>query len=136
MADLSITAANVFKGDGATTEQGLSGEAFEAGDVLYKDATTSKWMKGDNTTATKAACTGMALNTAAAANQPCVVQTGGEITLGTVLTKGLLYVVGATAGQISPASDLGTGEFSTFVGVAESTSSLKLGFLASGVALD
>lgn len=136
MADVTITASAVLAGTGAVKEQGVAGEAFDAGDFLYKDATTSKWMKADNTTATKAAASGVALTTAAVAEAPCVVQTSGAITLGSVLTKGEVYVIGAGAGNISPAADNGSAEFCTIAGIAASATSLILGFLASGVAKD
>ena len=134
MADLTVTAGSVKPGTGAAISSGYAGEAITAGMAVYKDATTSKWMKADNTTATKANVTGIALNTAGT-DQPLAVQTSGEITAGATLTQGSVYCVGAAGGGIAPVADNGSAEYVTIIGVAKSSSVLILGIKASGVAV-
>ncbi len=136
MADLSITAANVVQGAGARSEASIAGAAVTAGQVVYKSSTTGKWLLADNNSATAEAKVGqgIALNSAAA-NQPIVVQTGGEITIGATLTAGTAYFLSDTAGGIGPASDLASGESVCLVGIAKSTSVLVLNFMSVGVTL-
>lgn len=139
MADISITASDVVAGSGAPTKTGTAGAAIAAGDVVYLDtATTGKWQLADSDAASAAARggtanTGIALNSAAA-NQPLVVQIGGPITLGSVLTAGTAYYLSGTAGKICPLADVSGGEYYVLLGLAASTSVLNLDVQYSGVA--
>jgi hypothetical protein len=51
------------------------------------------------------------------------------------MTAGTVYYLSATAGGICPVADLASGQYPCAVGIATSTTVLKLGFNASGVAL-
>lgn len=139
MADLVITAANVVAGASAATKTGTAGAAIAAGDIVYLDtATTGKWQLADSDAATAEARgqtgnIGIALNSAAA-NQPVVVQTDGQVTLGAVLTAGTAYYLSDTPGKLCPVADISGGDYFTLVGLASSTSVLNIDFQYSGVA--
>ena len=139
MADLSVTPSNVIAGAGTPTKTGTAGAAIAAGEVVYLDtATTGKWQLADSDAASaeargRTANVGVALNSAAA-NQPLVVQTGGPVTLGAVLTAGSAYYLSGTAGKICPLADVSGGEYYVLLGLAASTSVLNLDVQYSGVA--
>lgn len=134
MADISITAANVVKGSNAVTEDGTAGETITAGQFVYRDSSTGKYMKADADAATAAARTprGVALNSASD-GQPLEIQKSGNITIGGTLTAGVTYYLSGTAGGICPLADVGTGEYYCILGIATSTSVLALGINYSGV---
>ena len=135
MADLTITAGSVVSGANARVEQGFAGETITAGQAVYK-STDGKWYKADSNSGTALARvpTAIAL-TGSSANQPIVVQKSGSITIGATLTAGIAYYLSATAGGIGPVGDLTTGDYPAVIGIATSTTVLKLGFNDSGVAL-
>lgn len=127
MADLVLTPANV-KPTAANSQTKLvtAGEALTQGEVVYYDSTTKKYFKADaDLSAAASTAVGIAL-TPAGIDAPCVIQTGGDINVGATLTKGELYCVSATAGNIAPFADLGSGDWICFLGVAKSTSEIVL----------
>lgn len=136
MADLTITAANVIAGSGASAARGIAGATVTAGQSVYLDATTGKWKLADNNSATAAARTpgGLALN-GAADGQPLAVHTAGPVTIGATLTAGVAYYLSDTPGGICPVADLASGEYPTVIGIATSTTVLKVAITPSGVAL-
>lgn len=136
MTDLSVTAANVVRGSNATTEQGTAGETITAGQPVYKDSTSGKYMKTDSNSATAAArqARGIALN-GASLNQPLMIQMSGDITIGATLTAGTAYYLSDTAGGICPLADVGAGEYVCLVGIAKSTSVLGINIVFPNVAL-
>ena len=136
MADLTITAANVIMGSGASIAHGTAGVAITAGQQLYLDATTDTWKLADSNSATVAARTPQATALhAAAAGQPVTVLTKGPVTIGATLTAGVAYYLSDTPGGICPVADVGSGEYSTIIGFATSTTVLDVGYKSSGVAL-
>lgn len=134
MADVSITAANVLAGSNASSENGVAGEAIAQGKVVYKSSTTGKWMLADNNSGTAEAniAGGIAL-TAAAVNQPVIVQRSGDITVGGSLTAGATYFLSDTPGGICPDADVGSGENVCQLGVAKSATVLALAIQNPGV---
>lgn len=135
-ADLSITAASVAKGTNAVIEHGTAGATITAGQAVYFDSAAGTWKLADDNSATAAARSpkGFALN-GAASGQPLTVHKSGNITIGATLTAGVAYYLSDTPGGICPVADLTTGEYPTIVGIATSTTVLKVQFLESGVAL-
>lgn len=133
MADISITAANVIKGDG-TVEAGTAGEAIIQGKAVYK-AASGLYMLADSNSATAAArqARGIALNSAAL-NQPLNIQKAGPITIGATLTAGLAYYLSDTPGGICPVADVGSGEYVCLLGLAASTTVLNLDIQFPGIA--
>lgn len=136
MADLTITAANVAASGGAKTRTGIAGATVTAGQVIYLDTSDGRYKLADSDSATAAVRSpfGIALN-GAASGQPLTVCTEGPVTIGATLTAGTVYYLSATPGGIAPVADLVTGDYPTIIGIATSTSVLKVKFQESGVAL-
>jgi hypothetical protein len=136
MADIVITAANVVAGTGAKTEQGAAGAAITAGQWVYRDPSTGKYLLADSNSATVAARTprGVALN-AAALNQPLTILVDGPVTIGGVLVAGVAYYLSDTPGGMCAVADVGSGEYSTVLGMATSAAILDVDIQSSGVAL-
>lgn len=136
MADLTITAASVLAGSGADVEHGTFGAAITAGQLVYRDSATGKYLLADSNSATVAARTprGIALN-GGANGQPGAILKGGPITIGATLTAGVAYYASDTPGGICPVADVGSGEYATIMGIAASTTVLDVEIQASGVAL-
>lgn len=129
MAAITITAANVAWVSGPTLSDQIAGEAFTAGMAIYQ-ADNGTWLKaqGDGTEAEAGENNlGVALATADAAGaRVSVALPSAVVAYGAVLTKGLLYIIGDTAGSIYPSADAGSGDQVTLLGLAISTSQLKL----------
>lgn len=131
MANLSITAASVKKGNNAQTARGIAGVTITAGQVVYLNPATGKVELADANTVGQAQVKGVALH-GALADQPVEYQYGGEMYIGASVTVGLIYCLSATAGAIAPSADLTSGDYTTILGVASTTSILKLALFASG----
>lgn len=127
MAAITITAADVVKGTGALVENGIAGATITAGQAVYKDATTGKFglADADGASANIKSARGIALH-GASLNQPLAVQYEGDITIGATVVVGTTYVVGTTAGAINPVADLVSTNNVCHLGVAISTSALRL----------
>lgn len=136
MADLVITAANVAKGTGATTADGIAGASITAGQAVYLDSSTNtvKLADADTAGATAGVAVGIALH-AAASGQPIKYQTGGQITIGATVTVGRVYIVSSNAGGIAPDADALTGWYKTILGVGITTAIIAMGIQVSGVAV-
>lgn len=136
-ADLSVTATSVLPGTGAVLQTGTAGEALTAGQAIYQKAADSKWYKADCNSATAEVRVAKAFAlVGAAAGQPVVVQTGGQITVGATLTAGTVYYLSGTAGGIRPAADNTTGDYPQVLGMALSTTVLQIDMrLAAAAAL-
>ena len=136
MADLTITAANIVAGSNADVEHGKFGATITAGQLIYKDPATGKYLLSDSNSATAAAkaVDGMALN-GGGDNQPVAVLKSGDVTMGAVLTAGAAYYLSETPGGIQPVADLASGETVVQIGLAKSTSVLAFRVQAPGVTL-
>lgn len=134
MADLVITAANVIADSAARIVSGSAGAAITAGQIVYLDPDTRTYKLADSNVAAARSPDGIALHSTGS-GQPLAVAEAGSITLGAVLTAGVAYYLSDTPGGICPVADVGTGEYATVLGVASSTSVLKLKIQESGVAL-
>lgn len=135
MTDLSVTAASVVRGSNASIENGYdAGETITAGQAVYFDPSTNKWMKADANATTALARTprGIALN-GASASQPISVQTRGDITFNAVFTAGVTYYLSDTPGGICALADVGSGEYFAILGIAKSTTVLAFAPSYSGV---
>lgn len=136
MANLTQTAANVKHGGGAgalTTRERIAGESITQGMPYYISTADNKAYKAiANDGSAKADARGIAL-TPASANGAFTGGEDGLINIGATLAVGTSYYVSTTAGSIWLESDLATGHFTTFLGIAISTSVLDLNINASGV---
>lgn len=136
MADLSITAASVLAGTGADVESGRAGAAITAGQIVYRDSATGNYLLADSNSATAAARRprGIALH-AAASGQPLAVHKEGPITIGATMIAGVAYYLSDTPGGLAPVADVGSGEYSSIIGIATSTTVLDVKIHSSGAAL-
>lgn len=134
MADLSINSALVVGGTNSTRDIGTAGETITAGQPIYLDATTNKWMKSDSNGTGTRTVHGISLN-GASLNQPVSVHKSGDITIGATLVAGTDYWLSGTAGGICPRADLGAGMDAVQVGIAKSTTVLAVGIQDPGVTL-
>ena len=87
---------------------------------------------GNSTTATLAACVGIALNNAAT-GQPVAVQSGGTINIGATATVGAPYFLSANSGNICPAGDLANPNYTTYLGIAITANNIQLAIQATGI---
>lgn len=136
MAALTVTAANVIAGSTAKKTTGIAGTTITAGQCVYLDAATGKYLLTDADSATVAArtVTGIALH-GSLLNQPLTIQTSGDITIGATVAPGVGYYSSATAGGIAPVADNTTGVYPTFLGFGTSTTVIQLAPVAAGVAV-
>lgn len=134
MADLVITAANVLADSTARVTHGTAGVAVTAGQVVYLDAAADTYKLADSNVAAARSPDGIALH-AAAIGQPLAVLESGPLTLGAILTAGTAYYLSDTPGGICPVADVGATEYATILGIASTTSVLKVKIQESGAAL-
>ena len=133
MADVSFTAASIKPGTNAQTQEVMFGATITQGMVVYLDSSDNEYKIADCTTsATTAAAAGIAL-TGGAAGQPGVIITGGNLTTSAHLSLASPVYILSEAGLICPAGDLANDDYVTIIGVATSTTNLKLSLNASGV---
>ena len=139
MADITPTASSVQPTATTIIARGTAGVAVNAGQSVYADAANNNQIKlaqAAGGTAAQAAAVGMALNSAAV-GQPVEYATGGDVTINAVLGQGKAYVLGGGAGTLAPAEDLNNAtantRYGTQMGVATSTTNLRLGINVSGV---
>lgn len=126
MADISITAASVSKASGAQNT-GVAGGTITAGQSVYLDPSSNTIKLADAiTSATTAACVGIALN-GASTGQPLTYQTSGNINIGATLTIGAVYILsGANAGGVAPVADLTSTWFPVVLGIAQTAGILTI----------
>jgi hypothetical protein len=132
MADITVTPANVVATNPQTVKaSGISGAAIAAGRPIYADPADGYRLKHAQANSANPThvpnLVGVALNTTDGQNQPVTYATDGDVTYGGGLTVGQVYVVSPTnPGGIAPYGDLTTGHFVGVLGVAISSSVLRL----------
>lgn len=137
MADISITAANCVPVAGSLIGYGTSGATITAGQAIYLEASSNTWKLADNNSATAEAraATALALTGSSSGQPIAYITAGNSVTLGGTMTAGVAYYLSDTPGGICPVADLSSGEYPQVIGIATSTTVLRLSFTASGVAL-
>jgi hypothetical protein len=127
MADLVITATNVVPGSNAKTRTRTLGVATTAGQAMYKDAADLEKAKLADCDGVAAARVfdGIALN-GGAAGQPVTLIYEGDVTIGATMTKGAAYYLSPNPGGICPVADVLTGDLPVLLGIAISTTVLRL----------
>ena len=135
MPDLTPVLASIAAATGATLGSGTAGATIAQGDVLYADGTDGGDLKlADDGALASSAVVGIALN-AASDGQPIDYIKSGTLTFGAATTSaGAPYFLSTTAGNLMntiPAS----GNFSSFLAVGLSTSTMKVGINNAGVAV-
>ena len=135
MADLTVTVASVaVTSSTAGVEVVQVGEAVTQGEPVYKKASDNKyWLADADASEEAAGASRLVLTPASTDGYAIVARPGASVNVGATLTVGERYYASDTPGGIKPSADLTTGDYVTLVGVAETTSSLKLYFSATGV---
>lgn len=129
MTDITITAANVSLISGPTLDGQVAGGVITTGQPVYlSDAGTWLRAQGDGTAVEAGSNNlGIALASAAAAGAKLSIAVDGAIvSYGPVLTAGLFYIISDNAGGLCPSADAGSGDKVTLVGLAISTSQLRI----------
>lgn len=136
MADLTLTAANVLPGSGASTKGVIAGATIAAGKAVCRDPSTGKWVLADSNHATAALRVpgGIALN-GASDGQPMAVLTSGPVTIGGTVSAGTAYYLSDTPGGICPFADVGSGERAVQIGQATSAAIINVRISDSGATL-
>lgn len=112
MAAISITAANVLPSAQATFIAGdtKSHEAFTAGQLAYLYSSDGTYGLADaNGVAETNTCTGIFANSGGAGQQCKVVDFDPNLAIGGSVTLGIVYIIGATPGQLTEYPDKTTG---------------------------
>lgn len=132
MTAISITAANVLKGEGARQAKGIAGGSLTAGLAVYVDGSDGDKIKAaSNAAAGTATVAGIALH-AATAGQPVAYQTEGEIDIGGTVAVGMMYALG-TAGGIIPVADLANPVKVSYLGYGVDANTLALRIVNTGL---
>jgi hypothetical protein len=110
----------------------LCGATVSIGQTLVYS--TDKYVLADaNASSALAAAEGIAFNPSVNNGNVVMIVGGSIILVGATLTVGKTYVVSDTAGGIMPIDDLSSGDYSTILGTASTTTQLDLNIRASGV---
>ena len=138
MAAIPITPANLRLSTGAGTSTATSGETITPFQLIYR-AANGKVMKAVNSSLLEATFLGVAITYAAVDEQIGYVPIteGAGVILNSAsadFTKGKVYCISDTAGQMFPAADIGTGDFVTIAAYAISTTSLQMHNVQTGYA--
>lgn len=134
--DLTIGAANVTATSGFGPGDGIAGENLTPGQPIYQKSSDNLYYRSSAQNQTLANAAGLTLNTAYT-GQPIRFARTGTITLaasGALVTKGVPYAVSHNAGKIAPASDLGSGDFYSQIGIGASNTTIQLAIAPSGIA--
>jgi hypothetical protein len=136
MAALSQTPANVGIQGSGKTQLVQYGEAVTQGQPVYRSSTDNRFYKSDANLVTGGA-NGIALTPGTTGDYGVIALPGASpgqclVNVGATLAVGMVYCVGATAGQIVPYADLTTGDYVTILGVAKTTALLDFMLIVSG----
>jgi len=134
MADIVVTASAVIMVAGGVKREGVAGGTITQGQPLYRNS-ANQMVPAQGDAAATDAVEGVALS-AASAGQPVDFQYEGDLTFNAVLLAGMPYVLSAAAaGGICPVADLTVGEFGTLIGIAKSTTVMRLALATSSAAV-
>lgn len=132
MADLSITATAIIPVDGHVAVSKPAASAITQGQAVFENS-SGQWQIADaDAAATCIMPLGIALTEATAATQPILAIVSGDLGMGAILTVNTIYTVAETAGAIQPVADLLSGDYLGVLGVATTTSNLRMLTYASG----
>lgn len=120
MADISITATQVFKSAASQLQQAVAGVAITAGTVFYLDASNLAQLSDSNGAAVTNAVSGIALNNAGAGQPFDYVAKDATLTLGAgaSIVSGNTLWLSDTPGKITQTySDIASGSVVISLGV-------------------
>lgn len=131
MADLTITATDVVPSAGARIKTVTAGATVTRGMPVYKDTGDNNEYKPTDANGVAPANTidGIALADADDGQSLPICQKDDALAIGSTVGIGDVYVASATPGGIAPVADAASGWFVTIVGVAVSTTELKVNFV-------
>jgi predicted transcriptional regulator len=136
IAIITIVAANVATVVGGTYDrEKVAGETITAGQAVYLKAADGRaWLSQCDGNTEEDDFYGIALN-GAAAGQPVVIQTGGQITIGGTVAIGTVYAVAAAAGGIAPLTDIVSTNKVSLIGYGATATILTIAKVNAGVAI-
>ncbi len=105
--------------------EGIAHEAILAGQAVMEDPTDGKIKLASCTNVTTPRKVGFALNSAPTPGQPVKYHYEGDLEGTATLVKGTNYVLSATAGSVCPEADLTTGQYTVYMGVANTTTGIR-----------
>lgn len=133
MSAATITVARA--GDGAKVETMRAGEgSLTKGMAVYRDTSDGMRVKKADADAQASAKFAGILLTAGGDEDDVLVLTEGDLVCDG-LTQGTPYFVHTTAGGIGPIGDLSSGDYVSFVGIAISSTLLRVRPLTSDIAI-
>jgi hypothetical protein len=138
VADITVTAANVVRGSGASVADGIAGATITAGQTVYIDTGDSNKLKladCDSGTVAVRTLAGIALH-GSLSGQPLRYLTAGPITIGGTVAPGRYYVLSDTAGGIMPEEDLEAGDYFVGIGYGLSATDIQVDIKYTTVAVD
>ncbi len=121
-----MTAANVVPGSNGEFLDVIAGGAITAGQAAYRDPSTGKYLPGKKGASAAGLCVGIAVDGAAGINQPCRLQTGGDMVIGATVAIGVVYIPGTASGGICPTADATTGDYVSILALGISTTTLRV----------
>lgn len=134
MADVVHTPTGALAGANPTIQPVTWGGTVTGGMPVYEH-TDSKHYAALNDTLLHAAVKGYALSAGSIGQRGSII-TSGALTLSGGMTKGVVYYCSPNGGGIAPVADVASADYVFILGVATSTTNLKIINVASGVALD
>jgi len=137
MADLTVTAASVLPGAGASIINVTWGGTITAGAAVYKDTADGEWKLADADASGTAGANGVgiALNGGADGQPGRIITAGSNFVVGATVVVGERYYVSNTAGKIMPSGDLSIGEYVTLLFIATTSTVATVSPVVSGVAV-
>ena len=138
MADLTITAANMVAVSG-TPLRGTALATITAGQPLYWDTTNGLFgpnvgLADGNGSALLRTCVGISLHASLTGQPIAYLGTPGDVLgFGAILTVNKIYITSLAVGMIAPDADDAAGNYLQLLGVAITTSNLRLILYNSGV---
>lgn len=125
MADLSITAANFLPSSAAQYEDFTAGAALTRGQPYYLDSAASYVAKAcDADAQASARIRGICATDVATGQRGKGVLFDSALVIGATVAAGTPYFVSTNAGGICPVADLGSGDYTSLVGLGISTTAI------------
>lgn len=134
MPNLTVVPTELLTQNSPTLRILAAGEAIDAGEVVYRDATTLTYKLAQcDGTADEADAVGIAAHDANATN-PVTIVSSGVVVLGATAAPiaGVVYMLSPTPGKIMPVTDQVVGQHVTVVGVGAVNNALFLHVGGSG----
>lgn len=134
MPDYTVTPANVLASSKATKQTGVAGEAITAGQVVALASDGSIKLHDANGTPPLNTPLAIALHGALTGQPITYAKADPDFQPGFTLVAGDTVIASATPGGLCPDADKVAGWFVTQMGIASSTTKMKLQIVPSGVA--